>query len=110
MRDSFNRLRSLYTNQKYFMVTSTYQTVVLLQFNSSGDSLSYADLSVGTGINDDMLKGVLGLLCKQRVIDLKDDMYELNLGELEMGSGGLGEEASADEMRAWVRRFQIEKD
>lgn len=89
---SLTRLRSLYTNQKYFMVTSTYQTVVLLQFNSSGDSLSYADLSVGTGINDDMLKGVLGLLCKQRVIDLKDGMYELNLGELSFllrcGAGG----------------------
>lgn len=65
------------------MITSMYQSCVLLQFNTSGDSLSYEDLEVGTGINAETLKGVLALLTKQRVIDLKDGMYELNLGELE---------------------------
>ena len=57
-----------------------YQAAVLLQFNQSGDSLSYQDISVGTGMNDEVLKPVLQLLTKQRVIDLKDEMYELNLG------------------------------
>lgn len=75
------RLRSLYTAQKYFMITSMYQACVLLQFNASGDSLSYQDLETGTGMNEDTLKPVLALLTKQRVIDLKDDMYELNLRE-----------------------------
>lgn len=70
----------MYTNQKYFFVTSNYQACVLLQFNSGGDSLSYSDIEIGTGMNVDNLKPVLQLLCKQRVIDLKDDMYELNLG------------------------------
>jgi hypothetical protein len=77
------------------MVTSTYQSVILLQFNSSGDSLSYADLSIGTGMNDEQLKGNLGLLCKQRVIDLKDEMYELNLGELSFCGGMVDEEEGA---------------
>lgn len=63
------------------MITSMYQACVLLQFNASGDSLSYQDLETGTGMNEDTLKPVLALLTKQRVIDLKDDMYELNLRE-----------------------------
>ncbi|SCZ98135.1 BZ3500_MvSof-1268-A1-R1_Chr3-3g06598 [Microbotryum saponariae] len=75
-----NELRTLYTGQKYFFVTSMFQTVVLLQFNTSGDSLSYEDLKLGTGMEDEALKPVLQLLVKQRVVDLKDDMYELNLG------------------------------
>ncbi|KAM0751648.1 Cullin-domain-containing protein [Meredithblackwellia eburnea MCA 4105] len=75
---SRNELRSLYTNQKYFFVTSTYQACILLQFNTS-DSLSYDDIRVGTGMPEDQLKAILAQFCKQRVIDLKDDMYELNL-------------------------------
>lgn len=70
----------MYTTQKYFFVTSNYQACVLLQFNSGGDSLSYEDLELGTGMNAETLKPLLQLLCKQRVIDLKDEMYELNLG------------------------------
>lgn len=57
-----------------------FQAVVLLQFNVSGDSLTYEDLKLGTGMEDEALKPVLQLLVKQRVVDLKDDMYELNLG------------------------------
>ncbi|KAL8280394.1 hypothetical protein RQP46_007042 [Phenoliferia psychrophenolica] len=76
---SRNELRSLYTNQKYFFVTSNYQAVVLLQFNSS-DSLSYEDIETGSGINAETLKPLLAQFCKQRVLDKKDDQYELNLG------------------------------
>lgn len=75
---SRNELRSLYTNQKYFFVTSSYQACVLLQFNSS-DSLSYNDIEVGTGMNAETLKPILAQFTKQRVIDLKEEMYELNL-------------------------------
>ncbi|KAK4056472.1 ubiquitin ligase (cullin) of SCF [Microbotryomycetes sp. JL221] len=74
-----NELRSLYTPQKYFMLTSMYQACVLLQFNHSGDAISLEDLKFGSGLNEDTLKAVLALLTKQRVLDLKDDMYELNL-------------------------------
>lgn len=76
-----HRLRSLYTNQKYFFVTSSYQACVLLQFNSS-DSLSYNDIEVGTGMNAETLKPILAQFTKQRVIDLKEEMYELNLSAL----------------------------
>ncbi|KAM0789674.1 hypothetical protein ACM66B_006536 [Microbotryomycetes sp. NB124-2] len=75
-----NELRSLYTPQKYFMLTSMYQAAILLQYNHGGDAISFEDLALGTGINADMLKQVLALLTKQRVLDLKDDLYELNLG------------------------------
>ncbi|KAI5475829.1 hypothetical protein MNV49_000793 [Pseudohyphozyma bogoriensis] len=77
---SKNELRMTYANQKYMLQVSMYQACVLLQFNSGGDSLSYDDIALGTGINEDTLKPVLAMLTKARVIDLKNDMYELNLG------------------------------
>lgn len=77
---SRNELRTLYTNQKYQLQVSSYQACVLLQFNSGGDSLSYEDIELGTGINAEALKPVLAMLTKARVIDLKNEMYELNLG------------------------------
>lgn len=80
---SRNELRTLYTTQKYFFVTSSFQACVLLQFNSGGDSLSYSDIEVGTGMSAETLKPVLQLLLKQRVIELKDENYELNLGKLQ---------------------------
>jgi hypothetical protein len=88
-QQSRNELRTLYTGQKYFFVTSCFQACVLLQFNAGGDSLSYDDIALGTGMNAENLKPVLALLCKQRVIDLKDDMYELNLSTLSPSSGAL---------------------
>jgi cullin 1 len=79
--DVARRLRTLYTAMKNIFGTSTYQACVLLQFNTGGDSLSYADLELGTGMSGEYLRPILQLLTKQRVIDLKDDMYELNLGQ-----------------------------
>ncbi|BGP43648.1 ubiquitin ligase (cullin) of SCF [Rhodotorula kratochvilovae] len=76
---SRNELRMLYTQQKYFLVTSTYQACILLQFNGS-DSLSHADLAAGTALPDDTLKPLLAMFTKARVLDLKDGNYELNLG------------------------------
>ncbi|GAA5962680.1 hypothetical protein JCM21900_006781, partial [Sporobolomyces salmonicolor] len=74
-------LRTLYTPQKYFFVTSTFQACVLLQFNSAGsDSLSYDEIATGTGMTAETLKPVLNLLVKQRVLELKEGNYELNLG------------------------------
>jgi cullin 1 len=56
-----------------------YQTIVLLQFNHLGDSISYKDLQTTTKLEDSTLKGVLALLVRQRVIEEKDDHYDLNL-------------------------------
>ncbi|GAA5839676.1 hypothetical protein JCM3766R1_000940 [Sporobolomyces carnicolor] len=74
-----NELRTLYTPQKYMLVTSTYQACILLQFNTS-DSLSYEEIETGTGMSAETLKPVLQILTKQKVIELKDGNYELNLG------------------------------
>ncbi|GJN94519.1 hypothetical protein Rhopal_007602-T1 [Rhodotorula paludigena] len=75
-----NELRTLYTPQKYFFVTSTYQACVLLQFNSAGsDSLSYGELETGTGLAGETLKPLLAVLVKQKVLELKEGQYELNL-------------------------------
>ncbi|KAK4051653.1 ubiquitin ligase (cullin) of SCF [Microbotryomycetes sp. JL201] len=75
-----NELRSLYTPQKYFMLTSMYQAAILLQYNQGGDAISFEELRLGTGMKEEMLKQVLDLLTKQRVLDFKDELYELNLG------------------------------
>ncbi|GAA6057154.1 hypothetical protein JCM3770_003990 [Rhodotorula araucariae] len=77
---SRNELRMLYTPQKYFLVTSTYQACILLQFNGGSDALSHADLAAGTALPDDTLKPLLAMFTKARVLDLKDGSYELNLG------------------------------
>lgn len=74
-------MRSLYTPNKYIFAASTFQTCILLQFNGSSDSLSYNELETGTGIAADTLKPILALMTKQKVIELKDDNYELNLGK-----------------------------
>jgi len=82
---SRNELRATYTKPlKLTFMTSTYQAAVLLQFNTGGDHISYEDLQSGTKLNDETLKGVLGLLTKQRVLtESKGDdgkpAYELNL-------------------------------
>lgn len=52
---------------------------MLLQFNHLGDSISFEDLKTATNLGEKTLKGVLQLLVKQKVIELKDSNYELNL-------------------------------
>jgi cullin 1 len=75
-----NELRTTYANQKYTFQLSMYQTIVLLQFNHLGDSISYDDLKTATKLEEATLKGVLALLVRQRVIEQKENMYDLNLG------------------------------
>lgn len=73
-------LRTTYTNQKYFFMTSAYQAAILLLFNAGSDSLTYDEILTGTGMQTTTLRPLIDLLTKQRVLDLKDDAYELNLG------------------------------
>ena len=72
-------LRTIYTNQKYYFMTSAYQAAILLLFNAGSDSLTYDEILTGTGMQTTTLKPLIDLLTKQRVLDLKDDAYELNL-------------------------------
>lgn len=77
---SKNELNTNYLGQKLIFQTSTYQTAVLLQFNSS-DKLSASDVMKGTGLNEATAKPVLTLLVKAKVLLQDGDMYAINNGK-----------------------------
>ena len=76
---SRNELKTNYLGQKLIFQTSTYQTAILLQFNSN-DQLSMADIMKGTALNEETVKPVLALLVKTKVLVQEDDVYDLNDG------------------------------
>jgi len=65
-------------NQKYILMTSSYQMAVLLQYNKH-DTLSLDELIAATAISKDILTQVLTLLVKAKVlINEETDQYDLN--------------------------------
>ena len=79
---SRNEIKAPCLSQPIQFATSTFQTSVLLLFNSN-DTLSYDEIARATGLNDATLKPVLALLTKAKVLLLNanaDDEYTLNLG------------------------------
>ncbi|RXW24442.1 hypothetical protein EST38_g1443 [Candolleomyces aberdarensis] len=75
---SKNELRTNYTNQKYILMTSTFQTAILLQFNRN-DTLSLDELHIATSIPKDHLVQVLALLTKAKVLVSEEaGQYDLN--------------------------------
>lgn len=74
---SKNELKTNYLSQKLIFQTSTYQTSVLLQFNTS-DSLTTEEVMKGTGLNDASLKQALSGLSKAKVLLQDGDSYSLN--------------------------------
>ncbi|KAF9527571.1 Cullin [Crepidotus variabilis] len=77
---SKNELRTNYLNQKYILMTSSYQMAVLLQYNIN-DTLSLADLGAATSIPKDLLVQVLGLLVKAKIlVNEESEQYDLNPG------------------------------
>ncbi|KAI0036500.1 Cullin-domain-containing protein [Vararia minispora EC-137] len=75
---SKNELRTNYTNQKYILMTSSYQMAVLLQYNKH-DTLSVEELLQATAIPKELLVQVLGLLTKAKVLVSDDDeQFDLN--------------------------------
>jgi cullin 1 len=75
---SKNELRTNYLNQKYILMTSSYQTAVLLQYNNN-DTLSLDELVAATAINKELLTQVLSLLTKAKIlINEETDQYDLN--------------------------------
>jgi len=75
---SKNELRTNYLNQKYILMTSSWQMAVLLQFNDN-DTLSLDELFAATNIQKDILKQVLALLVKAKIlINEETDQYDLN--------------------------------
>ncbi|KAJ1591174.1 hypothetical protein NDA11_006788 [Ustilago hordei] len=78
---SKNEVRANYLQQKQLQFqTSTFQTAVLLQFNTN-DSLTQAQLQQATGLNDATIKPVLAMLSKAKVLQPSssdEDAFELN--------------------------------
>src|ERR1700722_20314372 len=77
---SKNELRTNYLNQKYILMTSSYQMAVLLQYNNN-DTLSLDELVAATAISKEILSQVLSLLVKAKIlINEETDQYDLNPG------------------------------
>jgi cullin 1 len=77
---SKNELRTNYLNQKYILMTSSYQMAVLVQYNNN-DTLSLDELVAATAISKDILTQVLSLLAKAKIlINDETDQYDLNPG------------------------------
>ena len=75
---SKNELRTNYLNQKYILMTSSFQMAVLLQYNSN-DTLSLSELVTATSIPKYLLSQVLALLVKAKIlINDETDQYDLN--------------------------------
>ncbi|KAF8204573.1 Cullin [Pholiota molesta] len=75
---SKNELRTNYLNQKYILMTSSYQMAVLLQYNQN-DTMSLDELVAATAISKDILTQVLAVLVKAKVlINEETDQYDLN--------------------------------
>lgn len=62
-----NEVRANYLQQKLQFSTSTFQTAVLLQFNTN-DSLTRSELQKATGLNEATIKPVLAMLTKAKVL------------------------------------------
>ncbi|KAF8527458.1 Cullin-domain-containing protein [Hysterangium stoloniferum] len=77
---SKNELRTNYLNQKYILMTSSYQMAVLVQYNDH-DTLSFEEIVTATAISKEILSQVLGLLTKAKILISDDtDQYDLNPG------------------------------
>ena len=77
---SKNELRTNYLNQKYILMTSSFQMAVLLQYNNN-DTLSLSELATATAIPKDLLVQVLALLVKAKIlVNEETDQYDLNPG------------------------------
>ncbi len=75
---SKNELRTNYLNQKYILMTSSYQMAVLTQYNDF-DTLSLDELVNATGVGKEILTQVLALLVKAKIlINEETDQYDLN--------------------------------
>lgn len=75
---SKNELRTNYLNQKYILMTSSFQMAVLLQYNNN-DTLSLTELVAATSITKELLSQVLALLVKAKIlINEETDQYDLN--------------------------------
>ena len=78
---SKNELRTNYLNQKYLLITSSYEMAVLLQYNQN-DKMSLGEFVAATSISKDILSQILAALVKKKILiyDGKKN-YDLNLSK-----------------------------
>jgi cullin 1 len=75
---SKNELQTNYLNQKYILMTSSFQMAVLLQYNNV-DTLSLSELVQATSIPKELLSQVLALLVRATIlINEETEQYDLN--------------------------------
>ncbi|KAJ3890752.1 Cullin [Lentinula edodes] len=75
-----NELRTNYLNQKYILMTSSYQMAVLVQYNKN-DTLSLEELIAATSIPKELMTQILAVFVKAKVlINEETDQYDLNPG------------------------------
>jgi cullin 1 len=75
---STNELLTNYLNQKYILVTNSYQMAVLLQYNRH-DTLSLNEIQAATAISNNTISQVLSQLVKAKIlISQKKEQYDLN--------------------------------
>ncbi|KAG8812686.1 hypothetical protein FRC17_001896 [Serendipita sp. 399] len=76
---SRNELRTNYLNQRYILMTSSYQAAILLRYNHA-ETLSLDELSATTGINTDLLMEILDTLTDAKILLAEEhSQYHLNL-------------------------------
>ena len=87
---SKNELRTNYLNQKYILLTSAYQTAVLVQYNHA-ETLSLDELVTATALPKDTLTQILAVLVKAKIL-LNDEpeQYDLNPSAYIVRIGGSG--------------------
>ena len=101
---SKNELRTNYLNQKYILMTSSYQMAVLLQYNQN-DTMTLDELVTATSISKDILSQVLAVLVKAKIlINDEKDQYDLNPSKL------IIVDTKVHRLFIWAFRLQIEKD
>ncbi|KAK0487301.1 Cullin [Armillaria novae-zelandiae] len=77
---SKNELRTNYLNQKYILMTSSFQMSVLVQYNNH-DTLSLSELVTATSIPKELINQVLAILVKAKIlINEESEQYDLNPG------------------------------
>jgi cullin 1 len=76
---STNELQTDYLDQKYTLMTSSFQMAVLLQYNDN-DTLSLAELVTATSIPKERLTQVLSPLVKAKILIHETEQYALNMG------------------------------
>lgn len=77
---SKNELRTNYLNQKYILMTSSYQMAVLVLYNDH-ETLSFEEIATATAISKEILSQVLALLLKAKILLSDDnDQFDVNPG------------------------------